>query len=91
MTNTEKLKSLMREYGVERVFHYSGMDFESDFLTGKLFFDGMFNKEFLTKVYEIFTPDGYLQDGQDLDLWMEPEGSHDFKLVVKDTMEVMYA
>lgn len=89
MTNTEKLKEIMNKYNISNAFYVKGMDLDSDFVIGCLFFDGFYNTEFLKEVYLVFTPDGYLQDDQDLDIWMAPKGTNDYKIYTDENMEML--
>ena len=91
MSNIDKLKATMRKYGVLCLYYTPGTDLNADIYNGVLFFIGALNESFISEIYAIYTEDGCPGENQNIDVWMAPEGSNDFKVYTETAMEVLYA
>lgn len=91
MTNTEKLKNLMKEYGVEKCYYSHNMSLDNERPDGDIIFICDKNNKMELEVYKIFTEDGLLDEDQALDIYMLSENSESFNIHYKSNMEVLYA
>lgn len=89
MQNLSKLKATMRSYNIHQLYYTSGVNLDSEVSSCTLFFVGALNESFIVSVYNIYTIDGCPDDKHDIDIWMAPEGSHDFMLYAASGMDVL--
>lgn len=91
MANTEKLKNLMREYGIKKCYYSHGMDLNTERPNGEIYLIGKKNNNLANAAYEIFTEDGVVDENQILLIRVFLEDSEAFKIKIKSDMEVLYA
>lgn len=89
MSNIDTLKDIMRKYNISKLYYTSGADLSAAIYNGVLFFIGALNESFISEIYAIYTEDGCPGENQNIDVWMAPEGSNDFKVYTEIPMEVL--